>query len=404
MPIEDKEKSINSLIIAVVLMATTLSTTLLLGFGISSNGNLYILILLSALLAYKISKSGVSCLYRVNKHVATMIAYVVLWYAASKLICGSAVRYSLIQFVFYTILPIICISFAADTKLVCKYVMYLSLLTILGGSKWFGYIYSYMNQAEMGYIYPVVTMLICAIYHFRYYRKDPDTRWLVKLCYFYNAYMLVRVCMVANRGALLTVIVTVFVAMLYDFKDDDSMKRISVKQIAIWIGVIAIVYVSLSYTSELLAMLSNLFSSVFGYVPSTILKMQRYIGFGDISNGRSDIYDVVLPAIFDSPIWGHGIETIHANTNGSILYPHNFIVQFLYEGGLVFAFFPLLLAISMPVKVLAGRIKDKDQYVMAAMLTCQCYPKLLLSSDPWMSTSIWLLIMYSFMHYRKHRY
>ena len=57
----------------------------------------------------------------------------------------------------------------------------------------------------------------------------------------------------------------------------------------------------------------------------------------DISNGRNAITEYVVENIFKSPIWGHGVSTITYNSNGMIPYPHNFILQLFYDGGILLA-------------------------------------------------------------------
>ena len=384
------EIKLNSLILAIVLCSTTLATTLSLRLNITSNGNLYVLVVIFALYLIKFTHSTSRLFRYFNKKAMVLIILVVILFILSKLLVGSKSQYTLIQLLFYAIIPIVSITAPISTKKVCKYVMYLTLLTVLGGNKWFALQYTYLNQGNMGYIYPVVTVLVCALFHFRYYRTEEKNNWLIWLCYLYDVYLLIRTIMVANRGALLVILFTVFVIFLHDFKNDGTKVRMRARTLIIWFLAILIISIAVYNTSELFTWLGNVFSKLFGYVPSTILKMQRYIAYGDISNGRQPIYDVLFPAIWQSPIWGHGMETFKSNTG--FAYPHNFILQFLYEGGILFAAIPLFYAIKLPVQVLLGKIDDKDKYILCAILVCQCYPKLVLSTDVWLNTHLWMMI------------
>lgn len=389
----NKEK-INSLLIAIMLMSAILSGTFSLAFGVTENANLIILIVVMLLLVLKLF---VSCKIDINlrKRSILLLFLIFTLYFLSVFFKGKAVNYNLVQLVFYAVIPVLCANLNFNTKLVCKYSLYLSLFTILGGNKFFEYQYSFMNQADMGYIYPLVTMLVIAMFHFRYYRKESDTNWFIWVCYLYNIYVLIRTCLVANRGALLTIIFTFFIIILYDFNKQGQMKKKGIKQIIICtITFICLAFVIFNLDS-LLELLSNFFSQVISYVPSFILKMQRYIGFDDISNGRSEINILLFEAIKERPFYGYGMETFYEYSDHLYPFPHNFILQFIYEGGILFALIPVFFALWALIKVLFGTIKYKEVFIFSAILVCQCFPKLLFSTDAWMGTALWMLIAYS---------
>ena len=68
--------------------------------------------------------------------------------------------------------------------------------------------------------------------------------------------------------------------------------------------------------------------------------MIKYLELGDVSDGRTAIDAFTLPAIANDPIFGYGIETFSKVSgelaNRSWPYPHQYIYQYLFEGGIVF--------------------------------------------------------------------
>ena len=136
-------------------------------------------------------------------------------------------------------------------------------------------------------------------------------------------------------------------------------------------------------------------NKILKFVPSTIIKMQRNVEVDDIANGRSEINEILYEAIAEKPIYGHGLRTFASYTNNKHPFPHNFILQYLFEGGILFALLPIYLSLRPVFLVLLGRIKEKSSYIIMSVLVCQCFPKLLLSSDAWQGTAIWMLIALS---------
>ena len=392
------ESKIDSLIVALSLMSISISATISVGLGIENNANVIVLALIFVCYFIKIMQTKRLWL-DIDYGSMGLLLMILALFGLSKFFNGNQCNYTFIQLLFYAILPKLSMDLNFKTNYVLKYSLHLSIITVLAVNGFFEYQYEDMNQAYMGNIYPIVTMIIIALFHFRFYRHEASKfTWI---CYLYNVYMTVRVIMVANRGALLCIVCAIIVLFLYKFDEEEKIKKNSVKQlIFILVAVIAILFI---YYNQL-AIIQNcisFFGKVFGNVPSFFIKMERYILLDDVSNGRSTINEVFYEAFKESPVWGHGMRTFSSYTNNLYPYPHNFIYQYLFEGGLLFATIPIFYAVKIVFDVLLGRIESKEEYVMAAMLVCQCYPKLLVSTEVWQGTAIWMLITYSYICTKK---
>ena len=75
-------------------------------------------------------------------------------------------------------------------------------------------------------------------------------------------------------------------------------------------------------------------------MPSFFVKMNKMIALNDISNGREPVYEAAIAGIKNAPLLGNGIEAFPAYTAYS--YPHNFILQLVYEGGILFCVIPVI--------------------------------------------------------------
>lgn len=392
----DKILKLNSLLVAVVVLAPTLSGTLANGLGVSSGANLYVIIAIACLYITKLVREASSIVKKewnfTGKTVILLLSVFVLYFV-TKFTSGGEHNYSFIQLLFYAIIPILVTTMEIKTEYVLRYAVYMSVFTIIGLEgflevRWGGY-----EQADLGKVYSLVTVLTCTVFHFRYYSNKANL--LIKLCYLYNGYVFVRVLMVANRGAMFALLFTIFVAFIYKFDDNGLMKRQTTKKIVIICITIIISAIVVQNLGEIIDWAIGVCSDLFGKVPAALRKMKSYIRAEDISNGRADINEVVYAGIKESPIYGHGLNMFYPYTNKEYIYPHNFILQYLFEGGILFATLPILYSIGALIKVILGRVEQKEQFVFAAMLVCQCFPKLLLSTNVWFVTAIWMLIIYS---------
>ena len=395
-----KTIKINSFIISLICMAAPIAGAFSLGFGINDNANAYIVLFLFALLVLRLffAKKNKDE-YKLDRLSLVLIIFIFMLYILTIVFQPQSCRLSIIQFVFYAIMPICFINLNFNTEYVLRYCLYLSLFTVFPGDKWFDFQYVFLNQANMGSIYPIVTVLIVAMIHFKFYRTTANT--IIKICYIYSAYLLVRLLMVANRGAALSIFFCVIILSLYSFDKDKGIRFSSWK--VVFVAVIGIISGMLLMNNlvGILEALQRFFYKYFDNVPSVILKMHRYAVQEDIMNGRLEIYQFAWDAIKKSPIYGHGLCTFYNYSKGLYIYPHNFILQHLFEGGILFAFAPILLTFKLLMDVILGKIKNKSEFIIATMLLCQCIPKLLLSTDAWYNTALWMMIAFSAMRIKK---
>ena len=107
---------------------------------------------------------------------------------------------------------------------------------------------------------------------------------------------------------------------------------------------------------------------------------------GDLSNGRDAIDIIAWDGIFESPFLGYGTAQFENNTG--FVYPHNFILQFLYDGGLLLTFvvlFPIVRTVIQKIKKV-----NSQEYICLIFLFFCSVPGSLLSGDLWESGMLWM--------------
>ena len=111
------------------------------------------------------------------------------------------------------------------------------------------------------------------------------------------------------------------------------------------------------------------------------------------------MYEAAIAGIKNAPLLGNGIEAFPAYTAYS--YPHNFILQLVYEGGILFCVIPVITIAWVSYKLLFSQIKDKDCQVFLILLFVQVIPRFLVSATIWKDKCFWLLVFYTFVNYKK---
>lgn len=402
----DKESLIlklNCMLIALMMMSNTITESLVrLPMFKSFSNNLIVLILAVAIAAVQILLSRK---FSVSLPALAVAAFASIWYFYTMFFHYNETTLTPIQFIFYAIIPIYAVSKKADGELVLRYILYMSFISLPSIFSFFVINHEQYSQTYLANIYSIITPATAAIIHFALYRKKSNI--VIIAAYIYSVYILYNILLHSNRGAILCLSFCIIVLVLNTFNGEERKKMTVKKAFAVFFITIAIL-MSVIFAKEILLWLDSFFSSTFHFVPSFVTKMLKYIEYGDISDGRNLIDSFTVPEIINHPIFGHGIQTFKYNAEHLINrpwpYPHQYIYQFLFEGGLIFGAAPVYLSLSLTFKTIFLRIKQKNEFALCCLIVCLTLPKLLFSTDAWSSPTIWMLITYSLMYLVKHTF
>lgn len=290
-----------------------------------------------------------------------------------------------------------------DVERVLRYAMCISLVTASTINQLLAnqVISIHFAQTNLGIIYDLLPCVVIAAVHFVYYRDKSN--WFTKACYLYYLYVLIIMLMVIVRGALLSLIIGVIFMILNrpDKGKTKIQKRSAMKNLVYLlfaaIGVVAI----LNY--EKIIEMMYLFLESKGINFGVITKFYIYMNRGDVMDGREKYYNVALEWFAKSPLWGNGIQTYYAYPGDEVPYPHNYILQFLFEGGVLLAVPLCALVIGILYNLVMAKYQDVDD---AAFLICLAVVALipgLFSMDMWGLPSFWIAIVYSMaIHTKKN--
>lgn len=324
--------------------------------------------------------------FHITKFPFGYLAYVTVVVFGSILLCNS--DYDLFRYLQVVLIGATVIISEFDIETVLRYLTIFSVLLVPFYNNWFAVYYGDMNQANMGMMYVVINYIIAGLIHFVFYRRMSNK--LVCIGYISCLILLIGVFTVGNRGAFLVVMLTVVFCVLNTegFAEEKISRK---KRVLVIIAAILSILIYVNFDS-IIIWLYSLASKFFKTIPSFIVKMNRFVLAGDVSNGRTEPYEIAFEIIRDSPLFGIGIENF--GRYYSVNYPHNFILQLWLEGGILFAIVPTIILCQYLCNVLWKKNQDVD--VIASNLFFLCLLiRFLISLDIWTFSEFWLSIFFA---------
>lgn len=207
-----------------------------------------------------------------------------------------------------------------------------------------------------------------------------DDKWLVRILSGITALLYLLIAFTYGaRGALLSVVV--FVLLFWIIRS--NTKAIMNKRIVISIAGVLIAFLLFAPIVEV----------TFHFLESHNIEARAiervYDKVSDnesMSASRGILYKKALSGFVDSPIWGHGIGSFD---NYSGVYPHNIILQLMYEGGIILTV-PLLVLLIKGFMMIFSFGYQLSYRKFLLLLFCSGIVELFLSSHLWMSICLWL--------------
>ena len=373
----DIRKEIGNLAVAVFLncqFIRTILTEMVPGF--TAHGIRFVVILSAVLFLFSSRKLSLS-----PRYLLIPLA-VLLYFVATSIIFPGKSAASPFEVFSYALLPFLLVMIDIDIRKVVKWTLLITAPAILVAENIFVH---YSNDAiKMLISYSVLFPVSCALTYLICYQKY-DRKHLrilnIALCLiqFYYFYELVSH---GSRGAVLSLLV-LLVLLLY-FKPRKGGDAITRRLGVFFISAAVAVVLVLVFTDEVLA----LFNAILGKLNIQIWSLRKSILLlqkSDVSHGRMEMYSLALQGFRKSPLFGHGLDMFMENTG--MIYPHNFVLQLAYDGGLF-----LLLAVLAPVIRASVKIFGEKSYrtfAAWALLFSVSVIGALFSGDLWTKYTLW---------------
>lgn len=313
-----------------------------------------------------------------------LIAYLIFFYLITQYSIGPP-RVQFVQFFAMVILGL-CIPniIRVDTRIMLKAVMSYPAFAVLRLSSIFFMANNWKDYISMDASYAFLTPIMATyIYLFFYFKPESKKQKMVTIFLsLVNFIFFLQLFKYGSRGPLLCLLLlSIFMWIVKPKVHNLGLKANSTR---IMITVVSLIIVVFSIEAILSRLDSVLRLS--DYNIYSFNKILRLTTMDNLSNGRDILYAETLSWISERPLFGHGFDRFDSNTG--LGYPHNFILQILYDGGLIFfmiLIFPIIVRLIKKYKNCST-----DEYAMLSFLMFSSVPYALLSQDMWLNTGLWL--------------
>lgn len=398
---KELRKSINSFVIASSCTINTIYAVLTYSRGIQGIASLYLAAVYFLGIANVVIFNKGRIEFKFGKSFCALELFLLCSCVLTMLFAEEKTTMTIGNFFFYCLLPPLFLLFEFDTEKVLRYGMYLSLISCLEVNTLLAdqAISWRFSQTNLGTIYDLLPCIVLAMYHFAYYRKKASV--LTKLCYVYYVYVLIKMLFVIVRGALLTLMVGL--AIIYLNRPQNKWEAIRSwsmkKKILIGFGVVLATLAVLNFDLVITWLYTTLESMGINF--GVITKFYFYMSTGNITDNREPYYELVHEMFLKSPIWGTGVQTFYAYSLDGAAYPHNYVLQFLFEGGLVLMVPLTFITLRELYRVLAASYVSVDKMVFSACLLLLSVVPGMFSINIWYNRTFWMAVMFGLMAQKK---
>ena len=239
---------------------------------------------------------------------------------------------------------------------------------------------SFDSGTLMSYSYtvlPLIILMIIKIFFLGIHYKKELILLLLSTPYLYFVFVY------ASRNIYIAALVCFIICLILN-------KKIFTKILVLAITAILVMVVYQNALNILTSMQKTLakYDISFKIIDKNIELIQE----DNISNGRDLTYSLAISGIKNAPILGHGIGSFNVKYG---TYPHNFVLQMLYEGGIV-----LLLIFSIPILygvyalIFENKLSQQNKFLLL-FLFCTAIMRLLISYEYWREIYFWMYISLS---------
>lgn len=292
-------------------------------------------------------------------------------------------------FIMFTLVPFIIPQFiGVDARIVALFAMIVPSFGVFFPVQLF--VLNSMGMIQMDLSYSLLVPIVSTfIYLFLYWKNDSI---LIRIFVFpfviCNIVYLVYVALFGSRAPVMSALLCA--AFLFIFQPPkNKMGFVANSKRMKIVGVTFIVFIISFFT--IAALLEGMLDK-YGIEAGALEKISRLQGEGDLSNGHWEVSSLSFKGYLESPLWGHGLSS-SPKVTGQV-HPHNFIIQFLFDGGIIFA-----LIIILPMVRHLTHWSKKCNFNDFAIITMMFFSSVIgafFSLDVWMNARLWLFFGFLF--------
>ena len=390
-----KNKSIKvpfSIILSTVFIAVfcdikTINSYLVAGIVDEDSGPMALLYMVSAIGAFF---SGILFSQWKGRKFSKPLLFIIIWVTLFYLITNSFIGRPFTTFIFFAVLTLVSFLLPSITQINARLFLRLSMILSIPAVFRIDDIFvfaRYSDTISMGQSYAFLFPVVASIVYLFVYFKDDSFLWKVIsiVLFLVNGVYAYYLVFFGSRGPVFALISLVFFLLVFRHSEEENRIRSGKGRFAIATTFAIVVLFSFVTLMSFLQDVMGDYGISLGFVDKFLSLGDK----GDMSNGRQDLFAISFADIIRNPIFGMGFDQFYNNHgNNGLAYPHNFIIQILYDGGIV-----LFLVLGIPIwKGLKKVWKScsKDEYAVVVALAFGSIPRALFSGDLWQNGPLWM--------------
>ena len=189
----------------------------------------------------------------------------------------------------------------------------------------------------------------------------------------------------ASRGVFLAIGISFILCILCKLKK--QKQRLIFLLIILILSIV--IFIFAENILESLQQLTNKFNISLSIIDKNINLLEQ----GELGDGRNEIYQEALNGIVENPILGNGIGQFDFNYG---TYPHNLVLQLLYEGGIIFLIIVFVPIISILLLLIFDTKLELKNIYLIIFLIGSSIVKLMLSYEFWSDVYFWITLYLSY--------
>lgn len=377
-----EKKNINSLLIAILCMAGLIS------FIIGKDNIIpiieMIVLIIGEIVNYKETLQEIK--QKKNKKYLTGIIFwgiTILTFLISIIRLGfkETIIIRMLYFVGFICIPYMCCRHEISAKKIIDYILIISgIIAIPLFNIKLGYFDGGTRMSISYYMLPTfIAMVMTFFINENKTIKSNVIKGVVFLILFYP-YMKFFIEHI-SRGAILAIGISILLCAIIN-------KSAKTKVITIAVLVIIIIIIGVLCLRPILYFAQHIVDKI-NIKVELISKSLMLIEKGSIDNGRNEIYQKTINGIKENPIIGKGVGEFEYNYQ---TYPHNFLLQTWYEGGIVFFVANVFIFLySIYILIFDNKTPVEKKYLLILFFSIAII-KLMLSYEFWKEISFGLYL------------
>lgn len=322
---------------------------------------------------------------RVIKSSTSMlvIMFILVLYCCFTLMmtCGSTLTVN--NFIVYTFVPIVLPTlFKINSAIFIKAMMIIPCLGIIKLKSIF--VVDSNNYISMGLSYAVLAPVLASLVFVVILYREQKHKFFYTFVVLINFVYLVKMSVYGSRGTLLSVLLCIIALWVLKYDSDNKCVHIRSRRV----GIFSLIVVGMIFNWQTIIYGVSEFFENKGISVQAFEKSIRLLKDNKLLNGRNSILEIAFDEIMNKPLFGHGMSTFEYYTG--INYPHNFLVQLLFDGGLLLFGIIVIVFLLRTMKVF--QYLSKNQYYLYMYLFFLTVPGALFSGDIWENGKFWFMM------------